>query len=289
LPESVPSLPRVSLVAHYIAAAGRKAVCGDFYDFVSLPDGKVALVLGDVSGIGPAAANDAALARYSLKSFAANDSDPAQLLDRMNAHVFAQGRAERFVRMLVGVLNPERAILEYANAGHVPPVVYRAASGEVEWLGEGGIALGVESDTSYKAGVIELEPGDTLVLYTDGVTEAPRFGRPFGQGHFMDIVKDYGIGSPGELVQAIRRSVDAWVPDGELRDDIALLVCQVTPDTALGEPVRELVLPNEPSRIAEVRLPRRPPRAGRPLVRGPARGGRSGRQRMPTWPQRHGA
>lgn len=253
LPESVPSLPRVSLVAHYIAAAGRKAVCGDFYDFVSMPDGKIALVLGDVSGIGPAAANDAALARYSLKSFAASESDPARLLDRMNAHVFAQGRSERFVRMLVAVLNPERAILEYANAGHVPPVVYRARSGEVEWLGEGGIALGVEADSDYKAGVIELEPGDTLVLYTDGVTEAPRLGRPFGQGHFMDIVKDYGIGSPGELVQAIRRSVDAWVPDGELRDDIALLVCQVTPDTALGEPVRELVLPNEPSRISEVR------------------------------------
>jgi serine phosphatase RsbU (regulator of sigma subunit)/anti-sigma regulatory factor (Ser/Thr protein kinase) len=253
LPENVPSLPRVSLVAHYIAAAGRKAVCGDFYDFVSLSDGKVALVLGDVSGIGPAAANDAALARYSLKSFAATETDPARLLDRMNAHVHAQGRAERFVRMLVAVLNPERAVLEYANAGHVPPVVYRATTGEVEWLGEGGIALGVESDASYKAGVIELDPGDTLVLYTDGVTEAPRNGRPFGQGHFMDIVKDYGIGSPGELVQAIRRSVDAWVPDGELRDDIALLVCQVTPDAALGEPVRELVLPNEPSRIAEVR------------------------------------
>jgi serine phosphatase RsbU (regulator of sigma subunit)/anti-sigma regulatory factor (Ser/Thr protein kinase) len=253
LPESVPSLPRVSLVAHYIAAAGRKAVCGDFYDFVPMADGKIALVLGDVVGIGPAAANDAALARYSLKSFAGMESDPARLLDRMNAHVYAQGRPERFVRMLVAVLNPERATLDYANAGHVPPVVFRTRSGEVEWLGEGGIVLGAEGDASYKAGHIDLEPGDTLVLYTDGVTEAPRMGRPFGQGHFMDIVKDYGVGTPGELVQALRRAVDAWVPEGELRDDIALLVCQVTPDTALGEPVRELVLPNEPSRISDVR------------------------------------
>jgi serine phosphatase RsbU (regulator of sigma subunit)/anti-sigma regulatory factor (Ser/Thr protein kinase) len=253
LPEGVPSLPRVSLVAHYVAAAGRKAVCGDFYDFISLPDGEVALVLGDVVGIGPAAANDAALARYSMKSFAGMESDPGRLLERMNAHVYAQARPERFVRMLVAVLNPERAMLEYSNAGHVPPVVFRARTGEVEWLGEGGIALGAESDASYKSAHIELEPGDTLVLYTDGVTEAPRMGRPFGQGHFMDIVKDYGIGTPGELVQAIRRAVDAWVPEGELRDDIALLVCQVTPDTALGEQVRELVLPNEPSRIAEVR------------------------------------
>lgn len=253
LPEQVPTLPRVSLVAHYVAAAGRKAVCGDFYDFVSMPDGKVALVLGDVCGVGPAAANDAALARYSLKSFAGMETDPARLLDQMNAHVYAQARPERFVRMLIAVLNPERAVLEYANAGHVPPVVFRSQTGEVEWLEEGGIALGAESDSTYKAGHIELEPGDTLVLYTDGVTEAPRMGRPFGQGHFMDIVRDYGVGTPGELVQAIRRAVDAWVPEGELRDDIALLVCQVTPDTALGEPVRELVLPNEPSRISEVR------------------------------------
>ena len=253
LPEGTPTLPRVSLVAHYVAAAGRKAVCGDFYDFVSMPDGKVALVLGDVVGIGPAAANDAALARYSFKSFAGMETDPGRLLERMNAHVYAQARPERFVRMLVAVLNPERAVLEYANAGHVPPVVFRAKTGDVEWLGEGGIALGAENDASYKSAHIELEPGDTLVLYTDGVTEAPRMGRPFGQGHFMDIVKDYGIGTPGELVQAIRRAVDSWVPEGELRDDIALLVCQVTPDTALGEPVRELVLPNEASRISEMR------------------------------------
>ena len=253
LPVEMPRLPRVGMVAHYIAAAGRKAVCGDFYDFVPLSDGRVALVLGDVCGIGPTAANDAALTRYTLRSFAGQVAGPSNLLQWMNGHIRQQSVPERFVRLLIGVLDPERAQLEYANAGHVPPIVYRSGSGDVEWLGEGGIALGIEDDVRYKAGRVELHPGDMVVFYTDGVTEAPRHGRPFGQGRLTDLVAEYGVGSPGEFVQAIRRSVENWIGDGELRDDIALLVFQIAPDHALGEPVRELVVPNDPSRLVEIR------------------------------------
>ena len=253
LPTSVPKLPRVSMVAHYVAAAGRRAVCGDFYDFVPSPDGKVGVVLGDVCGVGPRAANDAALTRYTLRSFVGSFPNPDALLQRMNTHVNAHLSNDRFVRLLYGLLDPERAVFEYANAGHVPPLVYHAKTGEVEWLGEGGIALAVEDEVDYKIGRVEFEPGDMLVMYTDGVTEAPRAGRPLGQGKLKDIVAEYGVGTPGELVQAIRRAVEAWVEGGELRDDIALLVCQVVPDAVLGQPTRELVLPNEPARIAEVR------------------------------------
>lgn len=251
LPDSPPSLPRVSIVAHYVPAAGKRAVCGDFYDFVPLADGTVGVTLGDVCGIGPRAANDAALTRYTLRSLAAEETDAARLMERMNRHVFRQSTNERFVRLLLAVLDPERATLRYANAGHVPPVLYRARDGSVEWLGEGGLVLGVESEVAYKAGELDLEPGDILVFYTDGLTEAPRNGRPFGQGKFTDIVKDYGMGTPGELVQALRRSVEAWTTD--LRDDLAIVICQVAPDRTLGEPARELVLPNEPSRVPEVR------------------------------------
>ncbi len=252
LPDAPPSLPRVSIVAHYVPAAGRRAVCGDFYDFVSLNDGRVGLVLGDVCGIGPQAASDAALARYTLRSLATEEGDVARLLDRMNGQVFVQSTTERFVRLLLAVIDPERATLSYANAGHVPPVLFRARTGSVEWLEEGGVVLGVESDSDYKAGEIELEPGDMLILYTDGLTEAPRHGHPFGQGKFSDIVTDYGLGTPGELVQALRRAVEAWAEEG-LRDDLAIVVLQVAPDRTLGEPARELVLPNEPARVPEVR------------------------------------
>ena len=264
LPQSVPSVPRLSIVAHYVPAAGRRAICGDFYDFIQLTDGKLALVLGDVVGIGPRAASDAALTRYTLRSLARTESDPAVLLEQMNAHVFPQSGSERFVRLLICVLDPERAVLTYSNAGHVPPVLYRAKGGGVDWLEEGDLVLGVDSQVSYKSARLELDPGDLRVMYTDGVTEASRDGRPYGQGKFRDLVELYGVGTPGELAQAMRRSVEAWVaidPDkpvpegtlGELRDDIAILAAQVALDRTLGEPARELVLPNEPSRVAEVR------------------------------------
>jgi serine phosphatase RsbU (regulator of sigma subunit)/anti-sigma regulatory factor (Ser/Thr protein kinase)/PAS domain-containing protein len=253
LPVDMPRLPRVGMVAHYIAAAGEKAVCGDFYDFLPMADGRVGLVLGDVCGIGPIAANDAALTRYTLRSFSGQVSDPANLLQWMNAHIKQQSTPERFVRLLIGVLDPERAGLTYANAGHVPPILYRAATTEVELLGEGGLVLGIEDDSRYKAGRVELEPGDMVVFYTDGITEAPRLGEPFGQRRLLDIVKRYGVGSPGELVQALRRSVEGWVGHEDLRDDIALLIFQVAPDSAIDEPVREMVVPNEPARISDIR------------------------------------
>ncbi len=253
LPTAIPSLPRVSLVAHYIPAAGRRAVCGDFYDFVGLPDGRMAMVLGDVVGAGPAAANDAALTRYTLRSFASEVSSPERLMQWMNRYLASELSTERFVRLLLVSLDPERAVLDYVNAGHVPPVLFRFRSGEAEFLGEGGLALGVEDDSTYKAASVALEPGDTLVLYTDGVTEAPRRGRPFGQGRLLDLVSEYGVGTPGEVVQAVRRSVELWVEDEELRDDLALIVCQVVPDALIGEPIRELVLPNDPARLQEMR------------------------------------
>ena len=253
LPDGMPNLPRVSFVARYIPAAGSRAVCGDFYDFIPVEDGKLGITLGDVCGIGPSAANGSALARYTLRTFLSEESEPGALFERMNTHVSHEIENDRFIRLLFGVLDPERATFDYVNAGHVPPVVYRARSAEVEWLDEGGIAMGVQSDAEYKTGHIELEPGDMLVLYTDGVTEAPRSSKPFGQSRFVDLVQLYGMGTPGELVQAIRRGVDAWVGGGDLRDDLALLVCQVVPDSTLEEPEREIVLQNEPARLGEIR------------------------------------
>jgi serine phosphatase RsbU (regulator of sigma subunit)/anti-sigma regulatory factor (Ser/Thr protein kinase) len=253
LPQTIPRLPRVGLVAHYVAASGDKGVCGDFYDFVPFPDGRIGLVMGDVCGSGPQAASDGALTRYSLRSFATEEPDAGALFERLNRHVAGNLPSDRFARVLLCVLDPERASFEYINAGHVPPVIYRAGEERVEWLAEGDIALGIVEDAQFKPAEIDLEPRDVLVLYSDGVTEAPRRGRPFGQGRFGDLVKDWSKGSAGELVQAVRRAVEAWVPEGELRDDLALLVCQIVPDETLNEPTRELVLPNEPSRSRDVR------------------------------------
>ena len=253
LPRDMPKLPRTSVVAHYIPAAGERGVCGDLYDFIPLHDGRLAIVMGDVCGMGPEAASDAAMTRYSVRSLAMSSADPNELLFQLNEHVRVQTTQDRFVRVFLGVFDPERAVLRYANAGHVQPVLFRLRDRKVEWLGEGGLPLGIEEEVEFKVGRLELEPGDTLIGYSDGLTEATRFGRPFGQGKLSDIVSEYGVGSPGEIVQALRRALDAWTAGRDLRDDVALVVTQVVPDTTLAEPTRELVLPNEPERVPEVR------------------------------------
>ncbi len=256
LPDAAPTLPRVGLVCHYLPASGDRGVCGDFYDFVPLADGRFAVVLGDVCGIGPRAAGDAALTRYTLSSFAPEmegDVSPGSLLQELARRIAGRLGPERFVKILVVTLDPERAILEYASAGHVPPLVHRAASGEVVWLEEGGCALGVEPDAEYKSARIELEPGDLALLYTDGVTNAERLGEAFGTSRLVGLVQDYGAGSAGEVVSAVVRSLEHWSDVEGLRDDAALVACRVVPDEAVGEPVRELVVPNEPVRAAEMR------------------------------------
>ena len=257
LPEGIPSLPRFNLVAHYIPAADGRSVCGDFYDFVPMPDGRMGLVIGDVCGVGPRAANDSALTRHSLRYLVSEESDPGKLLARVSEQVRSQIGGERFIRLAFGLLEPERAILEYGVAGQVPPILYRSKTNEVEWLEGGGLPLAVEPGARYETRRRERDPGDMLIFYTDGVTEAARRGRPFGQAKLADLVKQYGVGTPGEFIQALRRAVGAWIRGGELRDDVALLVTQVVRDAAVHVPTRELVLPNEPARIREVRRFRR--------------------------------
>lgn len=252
LPTVPSSLPRIGLVAHYIPASGARSVCGDFYDFLTLKDGRVLVALGDVCGIGPRAVSDAAMARYTLELLARSMDDPQEILAAMSRHMRDRLGGERFVRLVVATLDPERAVLHYATAGHVPPLLFRHGSGRAEWLGEGGLPIGVEDEPEYKTGALELHPGDTLFMYTDGVTEAARRGRPMGQGRLNDLVTEFGVGTPGELVQGVRRAVEAWVDKG-LGDDLAMVAVQVVPDTSVDAPARELVLPNDPARIREVR------------------------------------
>lgn len=256
LPDTPPTLPRVGLVCHYVPASGERGVCGDFYDFVPLADGRLVVVLGDVCGIGPRAAGDAALTRYTLSSFAPDmggEVTPADLLQELSRRIAGRLGPERFVKILAVTLDPERAVLEYASAGHVPPIVHRARTGEVIWLEEGGCPVGVEDDAEYKSARIELEPGDLALLYTDGVVAAERGGDPFGSSRLVGIMQDWGTGSAGEVVAAVVRSLAAWSSAEGLRDDAALVACRVVPDAAVGEPVRELVVPNEPARAAEMR------------------------------------
>jgi serine phosphatase RsbU (regulator of sigma subunit)/anti-sigma regulatory factor (Ser/Thr protein kinase)/PAS domain-containing protein len=252
LPQSIPSLPRVGVVAHYVPATSGRGVSGDFYDFMTFKDGRVGLLIGDVVGIGPEAVSDASMTRYTLRSLSRTESEPGALMELVNDALRQDLGQDRFVRAVFAVLDPERAVLEYCNAGHAPPILFRAKRGNIDRLEEGGLPLGVDVGERYKTARLELDPGDSVLFYTDGVTEATRLGKPMGQGRLSDLVRQYGFGTPGELVQGIRRAVEAWVDD-ELRDDMAMIGCQVVPDTSTDIAARELVLPNDPARLRDVR------------------------------------
>lgn len=253
LPSGPPHMTRLGMVGRYLPAGGDRAVCGDFYDFVLLGEDKVAVVVGDVCGVGPQAAADAAFCRYTLEAYTSELSEPGPLFEKLNQRVARGLPVDRFARMIYGVLDGQDARFSYVNAGHAPPLVRRAASGDIEWLEEAGLPLGVDDRARYTPGSVHLEPGDLLIFYTDGLTEAARSGRPFGRGRLADVVRDWGSGSPAELVQAMTRSLNTWKPSKSLRDDAVLLVCELVREPGARPAPRELLVPNEPARISEIR------------------------------------
>ncbi|MBN2470187.1 MAG: SpoIIE family protein phosphatase, partial [Anaerolineae bacterium] len=169
LPDSNPSIQGWDVASYYRAA---RMVGGDFYDFLALPGGKWGLVVADVADKGIPAALYMALCRTLLRAVARNRDNPAQALLRVNKLLLEDTRSDLFVTVWYAIWNPKDGTLFYSSAGHNPPLVIQHNGSEVETLRLKGIALGVLANITLHTARITLEPGDTLVMYTDGVTEA---------------------------------------------------------------------------------------------------------------------
>src|SRR5262249_7188787 len=142
---------------------------GDFYDYIELPDGQIGLVIADVSGHGVPAAFFMAVARTNMRELAVRHTDPGECLAQTNDAVFAQKSLDLFVTVFYCILDTKTGLLRYANGGHTPPYVRRAA-GPIESLnGTGGLVLGAMAGVRYPTHTVQLLRGDRLVLYTDGV------------------------------------------------------------------------------------------------------------------------
>src|SRR5246500_3069851 len=198
---------------------------GDFYDFIELPDGRIGLVIADVSGKGVPAAFFMAVARTNLRDLAAHHADPGGCLAETNEVLCAQNPLALFVTVFYGVFDPRSGVLRSANGGHNPPYV-RHADGSVETLsGAGGIALGVMRGAVYPDHTTRLLPGDRLLLYTDGVTEAFNSGdEAYGVDRLLAEVRAHGDGAPTALVERICRSVTSFAGSAPQSDDITLTV-----------------------------------------------------------------
>ena len=257
LPRDLPELPGWQVAAYYQPA---RAVGGDFYDFIELPDGLVGLVCGDVTDKGVPAALVMATTHSILRGDASRLVSPGKVLERANELLLAEIPAQMFVTCLYGVLDPGTGRLRYANAGHNPPYV-QTADGVVE-LRATGMPLGLMPAMDYEEREATLAPGDTLLLHSDGLVEAhdPK-RRMFGFPRLKALVGECPGGR--ELIDGLLGELRGFTgPGWEQEDDITLVTVQraalpavLGSSASVGAGVRdpgasvlaEFSIPSEPS------------------------------------------
>ena len=221
LPRSAPELRGLELGDVY-ESASRVEVGGDVYDYLTLPDGRLAVVLGDVTGHGVDAAADMAMAKYVFRALARNHDTPGELLAEANDVVCSEIAPGRFITLLALVLDPARGEVRCASAGHPPPRLVRP-DGTVVPIAAEGLALGIEPDQSYVTVTAPLAPGSIVVAYTDGVVEARRESELFGVDRLDALLAEHRTLAPRRIADAALAACRAWSDRGELKDDFALV------------------------------------------------------------------
>jgi sigma-B regulation protein RsbU (phosphoserine phosphatase) len=236
-PQGPPEVPGLRL---YGACRPARMVSGDYYDFLRLEQGRVGLVLGDISGKGISAAllmagiQSALHAQFYDGHFSKGigDASPlstAEVVTRLNRQLFANTPREKYATFFYAVYDPAGRQLVYTNAGHPPPFLLHRG-GAVERLGTGGTVLGLFGLVSFDQATVQLEPGDLLLAFTDGITEPENtFGEEFGEDRLLEVVRRALNSPPEALADEIYRSVNDWTGVPELQDDMTVLVGQAVP------------------------------------------------------------
>jgi PAS domain S-box-containing protein len=227
LPQSLPEIPGVRIVGRYRAAEQGQEVGGDFYDAFTIEPGRWGIAIGDVGGKGPHATALTALARYTIRAL--GDAAPGRVLEQLNRALLrelGERSDERFLTALFAHAqrDGEQLALELAAGGHPPPLVLRS-SGEVESVAVSGPLVGLSEASSYDTKALSLHPGDALLLYTDGLTDAQAPARILSEADLVELLgRSHGLDAEqlaAFLEQQATQGADA-------RDDIALLVLQRT-------------------------------------------------------------
>lgn len=221
LPEVCPRLPGFDVAAYWRAA---REVGGDFYDFILLPDGRMGLVIADVSDKGVPAALFMALCRALIRASAVGSPTPGEALRRANELILADASSGMFVTALYGILDPIGRKLAYVSAGHNPPILSRRDD-RVSLLRARGIALGVIGDVELEEREVELAEGDVVVFYTDGVTDAINEAEEeFGQARLAELVVEKRDLTAQGLIEGINEEVTAFIGGEPQFDDFTLVV-----------------------------------------------------------------
>ena len=223
LPKSNPEIPGYDLAGRNISALN---VGGDYFDFIRLDDHRLAIGLGDVSGKGLAASLVMANLQATIRSLALFDSDPKECLERANKLLFRSTDARTFVSLFYGVLDTRRHSLCYASAGQDMPILL-SAGGELALLTTRGIALGIKEDVSYEKEEISIIPGDRLLIYTDGVSEAMNeMMEEFGKTRLQSVLRRAEGEAAAVIIERILDAVGSHVHDATQSDDMTIVLLQ---------------------------------------------------------------
>lgn len=221
----VPSeIGRLKLGHLYRSASEAARVGGDFYDVFDVKDGNIAVLIGDVAGHGIQAARTATLVKDVVHAFTHGSVRPSEVLRRTN-HLLIEKALPGFVSVFLGILDSDGGRLRYSSAGH-PAAFLRRTTGEILTLGSGSHPLGVYTDSVWRPSEVELEIGDVLLLYTDGVIETRRGEEFFGEERLLRLLKRKRT-SVFRLPHLILEQVLAF-SDGALKDDVAILALSLT-------------------------------------------------------------
>jgi len=228
LPKAIPPIPGLDLAAHYQTSqwAG-----GDYYDFFPLPDGRWGILIADVSGHGTPAAVMMAITHSIAHAAPGPPDPPANLLNHVNHQLATHytARNEAFVTAFYGTYDPVRRELTYASAGHNPPRLKRCEDGSIISLDNvGNLPLGVFADQEYEQFTQVLRPGDQIVFYTDGITEATNpAGEMFGLQRLDQVLENCHLSANG-LIEEVLGALEQFTAGRPAADDRTILVAKVS-------------------------------------------------------------
>ncbi len=239
-------LPRGTYPTHDIEISGftkpANTVGGDFYDVLPQPDGKIVVTLGDVAGKGSPAALLMALLLAALRTLVEERLSPAALVARLNVQICRHSPASRFITLVYGVYDPATGAFTYVNAGQNPPLL-RRRDGRFEKLTGTGIALGLFEHSEYCEAETVLHPGDLLVFYSDGITEAEDpAGQPLEEAGLEAVLDQHAHRTASDIGTEVLAAVQAHARRARFADDLTILAVK-----RVESPVTSAVLPLEPA------------------------------------------
>lgn len=222
LPKELPTLAGYEVGA---VARPTKLVGGDYYDFIPLADGTYALVMADVSGKGIPAALLVSTLHASIHAYIDTTRDLASLVGRLNNVVYGNTEAERYITMFMAILDPVAGTIQYVNAGHCFPYVVRSKQVSITSLAATGLPVGMFEGVAFEQVTHMLEPGDFLVLYTDGVTEAMNKSfEEYGETRLRQAMVGYNDRGAEDFLGGIISDVEKFVAGEPQSDDVTMMV-----------------------------------------------------------------